>query len=168
MKKMLESGKIVNIHGLKGELKVAPWCDSPYFLCDFEFLYIGKEKKRFELESARVHKNMTLIKLKGVDSPETAADMKNMTVYIDRDDVELEEGSYFIQDLIGLTVKDADTGKVYGKIKDVLQTGANDVYEIKDDKKTYLVPAIEQVVVQTDIEGSVMLIRPLEGLFDEN
>lgn len=111
---------------------------------------------------------MTLIKLKGVDSPETAAGMKNMTVYIDRDDIELEEGTYFIQDLIGLTVKDADTGKVYGRIKDVLQTGANDVYEIKDDKKTYLVPAIEQVVVQTDIEDSIMLIRPLEGLFDEN
>ncbi len=168
MKKMLETGKVVNIHGLKGEIKVIPWCDAPEFICEFDVLYIGKEQKTFEVESARVHKGMALIKLKGIDTPEAANSLRNSVVYIDREDIELDEGTYFIQDLIGLTVKDVDTDKVYGEVTDVLQTGANDVYEIKNDKKTYLVPAIEQVVIDTDIENSVMLIRPLEGLFDED
>lgn len=166
MKKMLESGKIVNIHGLKGEVKVMPWCDSPDFLCEFDVLYVGKEKKAYEIEGARVHKNMTLIKFKGINTPEAANEMRNRIVYIDREDIELEDGTYFVQDLIGLTVKDADSGEIYGEIKDVLQTGANDVYEIKNGDKTYLVPAIEQVIIETDIDNAVMLIRPLEGLFE--
>lgn len=168
MKKLLESGKIVNIHGLKGEVKVMPWCDYPDFLCEFDILYIGKEKTPYIVESARIHKNMALIKLKDVNTPEEANNLRNSIVYIDRDEIALEEGTYFIQDIIGLTVKDADSGKVYGEIKDVLQTGANDVYEIKSEEKTYLIPAIEQVIIETDIKNSVMLIRPLEGLFDEN
>lgn len=111
---------------------------------------------------------MVLIKLKGVDTPEAANALRNNIIYIDRGDVSLEEGAYFIQDLIGLTVKDADSGVIYGEVKDVLQTGANDVYEISGNGRTYLVPAIEQVIIKTDIENSVILIRPLEGLFDEN
>lgn len=111
---------------------------------------------------------MVLIKLKGVDTPEAANALRNNIIYIDRGDVSLEEGAYFIQDLIGLTVKDADSGVIYGEVKDVLQTGANDVYEISGNGRTYLVPAIKQVIIKTDIENSVILIRPLEGLFDEN
>lgn len=168
MKKLLESGKIVNIHGLKGEVKVMPWCDSPEFLCECDILYIGKDKKPFTVESARSHKNMTLIKFEGIDTPEAANALRNNIVYIDRNEFELEEGTYFIQDIIGLCVRDADTGKEYGTVKDVLQTGANDVYEINNGEKTYLIPAIEQVVIKTDIENSEMLIRPLEGLFDED
>lgn len=168
MKKLLESGKIVNIHGLKGEVKVMPWCDYPDFLCEFDVLYIGREKTAYTVQSARVHKGMALLKLEGIDTPEAANNLRNSLVYIDREEVDLDEGTYFIQDIIGLTVKDADTGEVYGEIKDVLQTGANDVYEIKNGEKTCLIPAIEQVVIETDIENSQMLIRPLEGLFDEN
>lgn len=168
MKKMIETGKIVNIHGIKGEIKVMPWCDYPEFLCEFETLYIGKEKLAYTVEQARVHKNMVLLKLEGINTPEAGNMLRNKIIYVDRDEIELDEGCYFIQDIIGLTVKDADTGRIYGEITDVLQTGANDVYEIKKDGKAYLVPAIEDVVLETDIENSVMLIRPLEGLFDEN
>jgi len=82
-----------------------------------------------------------------------------------RDDLELDEDTYFIQDLIGLEVRDADTDKVYGKITDVMQTGANDVYVVTGDRE-YLVPAIADVVVSTDIDGGIMTIRPLDGLFD--
>ena len=81
------------------------------------------------------------------------------------DDLELDEDTYFVADLIGLEVKDADTGAVYGKIVDVMQTGANDVYVIKGERE-YLVPAIADVVVSTDVDGGVMTIRPLDGLFD--
>lgn len=168
MKKMLESGKIVNIHGLNGEIKVNPWCDSPDFLCGFDVLYIGNEKTMAKVQTARIHKNMVIIKLEGIDTPEEANALRNKIIYIDRGDVLLQEGEYFIQDLIGLTVKNADSGEIYGEVKDVLQTGANDVYEISGNGRTYLVPAIEQVIIKTDIENSVILIRPLEGLFDED
>ena len=86
-------------------------------------------------------------------------------LFMHRDDLELDEDTYFIQDLIDMEVKDADSGFVYGKITDVLQNGANDVYVIKGDRE-YLVPAIPDVVISTDIDSNIMLIRPLEGLFD--
>ena len=108
-----------------------------------------------------------LLDLEGVDSVEEAEKLRNQVLYMDRDEVELEEGVYFIQDLIGLEVLDVDTGKSYGKLTDVMQTGANDVYEVKDaDGKTGLIPAIPDVVQETDLDGGVMRMRPLEGLFD--
>lgn len=168
MKEFIETGKIVNIHGLRGEVKIMPWSDDPEFICDFDILYYGKDKKILEIENARVHKNMVLVKFKGIDTPETANLLRNNIIYIDRNDVELEEGTYFIQDLIGLKVINADTNEEYGTVRDVFQTGANDVYEVKNDEKTVLIPAIPDVIVNTDIENSVLMIRPLEGLFDEN
>ncbi len=168
MKEFLETGKIVNIHGLRGDVKIMPWSDDAEFLCEFDVLYYGKDKQAFEVEHARVHKNTVLAKFKGIDTPEAANKLRNSIVYIDRDDIELEEGTYFIADLIGLTVKDVDTGEEYGTVKDVFQTGANDVYEIVKDGKTCYVPAIPDVIIETDIENKLLLIRPLEGLFDEN
>lgn len=169
MKEFIETGKIVNIHGLRGEVKIMPWSDDPDFICGILIFFIaGKDKKIFEIESARVHKNMVLIKFKGIDTAESANFLRNNIVYIDRNDVELEEGTYFIQDLIGLKVTDADTNEEYGTVRDVFQTGANDVYEVKNGERTVLIPAIPDVIVNTDLENSVLTIRPLEGLFDED
>ncbi len=168
MKEFLETGKIVNIHGLRGDVKIMPWSDDAEFLCEFDVHYCGKDKQAFEVEHARVHKNTVLAKFKGIDTPEAANKLRNSIVYIDRDDIELEEGTYFIADLIGLTVKNADTGEEYGTVKDVFQTGANDVYEVVKDGKACYVPAIPDVIIDTDIENKVLSIRPLEGLFDEN
>lgn len=168
MKEFIETGKIVNIHGLRGEVKIMPWSDDPEFICEFDILYLGKDKKLLQIENARVHKNMVLAKFKGIDTPEAANLLRNNIIYIDRNDVELEEGTYFIQDLIGLKVINADTNEEYGNVIDVFQTGANDVYEVKNGDKTVLIPAIPDVIVNTDIENSVLMIRPLEGLFDED
>lgn len=168
MKEFIETGKIVNIHGLRGEVKIMPWSDDPEFICEFDILYLGKDKKLLQIENARVHKNMVLAKFKGIDTPEAANLLRNNIIYIDRNDVELEEGTYFIQDLIGLKVINADTNEEYGNVIDVFQTGANDVYEVKNGDKIVLIPAIPDVIVNTDIENSVLMIRPLEGLFDEN
>ena len=82
--------------------------------------------------------------------------------------MELEEGVYFIQDLIGLSVLDADSGEVYGELTDVLQTGANDVYEVTGTERTILIPAIPDVIIETNLEAGTMRIRPLEGLLDAN
>ncbi len=94
--------------------------------------------------------------------------MRSDIIYLRREDVKLEEGVYFVSDILGMTVKDSSDGRVYGKIIDVHKTGANDVYEIEKDGKSYLIPAIPDVIVSIDIENSVMVISPLEGLFNEN
>lgn len=167
MNNLLEAGKIVAVFGIKGEVKVQPWCDSPDFLCDFDTLYY-KSGTPVEIERSRTAKNIVVMKIKGIDTVEDAQKIRNRILYISRDDVELEEGCYFVQDLIGLTVVDADSGKVYGELTDVSETGANDIYGIKfDDDKIRYIPAIPQVIVQTDIENGIMKITPLEGLFDD-
>lgn len=169
MKQFLEIGKIVAVQGLKGEVRVEPWCDSQEFLCEFDTLYFDKGATVVEVQRSHPHKNIVLMKIKGVDTVEQAQLLRNKILYMDRNDVELEEGSFFVQDLIGLQVFDADDGRDYGKICEVSQTGANDVYHIKDaDGKIRLIPAIPDVVIETNITESKMIIRKLEGLFDED
>ncbi len=166
MNNLLEAGKIVSVFGIKGEIKVQPWCDSPEFLCEFDTLYY-KSGTPVEIEKSRRAKNIVVMKIKGVDTVEEAQKIRNRVLYISRDDVELDEGCYFIADLIGLEVVDADSGRVYGTITDVTETGANDVYHIKaQDGKMYYIPAIPQVVAETDTENGIMKITPLEGLFE--
>ena len=167
-KQFLEAGKIVNTHGIRGEVKIMPYCDSPELLAEFDRLFIGKNHDEINIVNSRVFKNMVIAKLEGTDTLEAANKLRNKMLYMHRDDLELDETTFFIQDLIGMTVKDADSDIVYGEISDVLQTGANDVYVIKDNDKEYLIPAIPDVIISTDIDADIMTIRPLEGLFDEN
>lgn len=164
-KEYLEAGKIVTTHGVRGEVKIMPYTDSPELLCEFDRLFIGKDKSELYIERARVAKNMVIAKIEGVDTVEAAEKYRNKILFMHRDDLELDEDTYFIQDLIDMEVQDADSGFVYGKITDVLQNGANDVYVIKGDRE-YLVPAIPDVIISTDIDGNIMQIRPLDGLFD--
>ncbi|WP_040195976.1 ribosome maturation factor RimM [Candidatus Soleaferrea massiliensis] len=167
-KQFLETGKIVTTHGIKGELKVMPWCDTPEFLLDFDTLYLQKGQKPIEIENARIQKNMVLLKIRGCDTVEDAVKLRGQVLYLNRDDVELEEGGFFMQDLIGVEVLDADDGRRYGEICDVTETGANDVYHIRfEDGCVKLIPAIKDVVKEIDIEENRMLIRPLRGLFDD-
>ena len=108
------------------------------------------------------------MKIAGIDTPEQAQTVRNKILYMDRNDVELEKGSYFVQDLIGLEVTDNDSGESYGKLCEVSFTGANDVYHIKGaDGTVRLIPAIPDVVISTDIEKGIMKIHVLEGLFDD-
>ncbi len=166
MKQYLEIGKIVSVFGIKGEVKVEPWCDTPQLLCQFDILYY-KSGTPVKIERARVHKNQVLLKIEGVDTPEEGVKLRGRVLYMDRADVELPEGVYFQQDLIGLEVSDSGTGEVYGTITDVLQTGANDVYEITDSEKIKrYIPAIPEVIDSVELEEGRMLITPLEGLFD--
>ncbi|MCR5122782.1 MAG: ribosome maturation factor RimM [Ruminococcus sp.] len=164
--KLLETGKITSVFGIKGEFRVQPWCDSPELLCELETLY-WKSGTPVNVERARVQKNMVIMKIEGTDTPEDAQKLRGRVLYMNRDDVELEEGAYFIADLIGLTVKDASTGEVYGTLCDVTETGANDVYHVKkEDGKVLLVPAIPDVIGEIDTENGIMTITPLAGLFD--
>lgn len=165
-KQYLEAGKIVTTHGIKGEIKIMPYTDYPELLCEFDRLFLGKNHEEINVERSRVFKNMVIAKLEGYDTPEVAEKLRNKILYMHRDDLELDEDTYFIQDLIGIEVSDADSGFVYGKITDVMQTGANDVYVIQGKDREYLIPAIPEVVITTDIDENIMTIRPLEGLFE--
>ena len=118
MNKLLEAGKIVSVFGLKGEVKVQPWCDTPDFLCEFDTLYY-KSGTPVEVERARVQKNIVVMKIKGVDSVEEAQKIRNRVLYLDREDVELGEDTYFVQDLIGLKVIDLNSGREYGVLTEV-------------------------------------------------
>ena len=166
-KQFLEIGQIVNTHGLKGDVRVDPWCDGPEFICNFKKLY-KKDGSAVEIERARVQKNVAVVKIKGVDSVEQADLLRRTVLYVNRDDVQLDEGVFFIQDILGCEVRDADSDALYGKVTDIIKTGANDVYQVTDDEgKNYLVPVIDDVVIATDIDSGVVTIRPLKGIFDD-
>ena len=166
-KQFLEIGKIVATQGLKGEVRVEPWCDDAEFLCSFETLYFDKGNIPVTVEKGRIHKTLAIIKLENVKTVEDAQKLRGKILYMDRNDVELDENSYFVQDLIGLSVINTDTGEEYGELVDVSETGANDVYHIKCGEVTYLIPAIPDVIIETDITNGKMLIRPMKGLFDD-
>lgn len=170
LKTYLEIGRITSPHGVKGEVKLEVWSDSPQSLLKVETVYFAPDGGQpVEVESSRPHKDRLLLKLKGIDDMDGANSLRGKVLRAHRDSIKRAEGSYFIEDLKGLDVVDIDTGVSYGKLTNVIETGANDVYAAKDEKgRERLIPAIKQVVIETDIEGGVMKIRPLEGLFDED
>ena len=144
-----------------------PWADSPEFLADFDELYLDKGAKKIEITSSRVHKNMLIMKIKGIDSIEEADRLRNKVLYMNRDDVELEDGAYFIQDLIGLDVIDDDTGELLGRLDDVSETGANDVYHVRtNDGKIFLIPVIPDVIKDISPEDGYIKIFKMKGLFE--
>jgi 16S rRNA processing protein RimM len=166
-KEYLEAGKIVAVHGVKGEVRVQAWCDTPNFLCGFKTLYTDGGSGSLKTTAARAHKNMAIIKFDGVDAVEQAESLRGKVLYIDRDDAELPNGSYFVQDLLGLSVLDFDGGGEIGVIFDISATGANDVYHVRtNDGKTLLLPAIADVIKAVDLSGGSMTVHLLDGLSD--
>lgn len=164
----IETGKIVGTHGVRGMVRIQPWCDSPEFLKGFKHFYLDKEgKRKITATSLKPHGNMAIMAIEGVTSIEDAEKLRNTVIYISRKDVKLPEGRYFITDLIGCQVFDADSGSLLGKISDISQTGANDVWHITHNSKEYLVPAIDEVIVSVDIDNSKIVIRAMKGIFDD-
>ena len=163
-KEFLECGKIVAPHGVRGEVRIEPWCE-PDFLTEFHTLYM--DGKPVQVTAARVQKNMNVLKLEGINSRDEAIGLRGKILFLRRADARLEEGEYFVQDFIDCQVIDIDTGADYGKVYDLRPTGANDVYYLRDQEgRERLVPAIPEVVLEKDIDGGIIKIRPLEGLFD--
>ncbi len=168
LKEYLEAGKIVGTHGIKGELRVEPWCDSPAFLAKFKTLYFAEGKEEITV-TCRPHKNIVLMKIKGIETIEQAELLRGKILYINRKDVKLPKGKNFVQDLIGCKVVDIGNNTEYGTVADVFKTGANDVYTVKSPKgKDYLIPVIDSVVIEKNVEKGIILIRPMKGLFDED
>ena len=168
LKQFLEAGRIVGTHGVHGELRVNPWCDSAAFLRQFHTFYLGVGKVPMKVCSMRIQKKQLLVVFQGVDSVEKADTLRSRILYFKRDDAKVAKGRYFIDDLMGLEVYDADTFVYYGVLTEVMRTGANDVYQITaPDKKDYLIPAVEEVIRDINLEKGKMLIRPVKGIFDD-
>lgn len=166
-KQYLEAGKIVGTHGIRGEMRMECWCNTPAFLSKFKRLYLDKGAKEMSV-SCRPHKNIVLLTVKGVGSIEEADTYRGKILYLNRDDVHLQKGEHFIQDIIGLSVTDAENGTVYGTVADVLRTGSNDVYEMKDkDGKQFYIPVIPDIIQRLDFETGAVYIHPMKGLFDD-
>ena len=160
----LEVGKITNTHGIMGEVRVQPWADSPEFLCQFKTLYVDQAHWPIKVERARVHKNMVILKLEGVTDVPSALSMRNAILYIDRKDAALPEGSFFLADLMGLEVRDAQSGKVLGKIADIMNLPANNVYVVRGGERELLIPAVPQFIAETNVEGGYLRVNMMEGL----
>lgn len=168
IKEYLEIGKITSTHGIRGEVRFQPWCDSPEFLKQFKTLYYDKKGEKPVKVSCRPNGEMAIVRIDGIDTVEEAAKLRNKVLYMKRADARLRDGQYFIQELIGCSVIDADDESItYGVISDVSQTGANDVWHIEKDEKEYLIPAIPPVIINTDVESGIIKIRPLRGIFDD-
>ena len=168
IKDYLEIGKITSTHGIKGEVRVQPWCDSPEFMKKFKTLYFDKKGEKPVKVSCRPNGNMVIMKMQGADTVEEASKYRDKILYMKRSDAKLPEGTWFIQELIDCRVVDADDeSKVYGVLTDVSETGANDVWHITNDGEEYLIPAIPSVVVSTDVVEGIIKIRPLKGIFDD-
>ncbi len=168
IKDYLEIGKITGTHGIRGEMRVQPWCDSPEFMKKFKTLYLDKKGEKPLKVSCRPNGNMVIMKADGIDSIEEASKYREKVLYMKRSDAKLPEGKYFIQELMDCRVVDADDeSKCYGILTDVSQTGANDVWHITNEKGEYLIPAIPPVVIETDVAGGIIRIRPLRGIFDD-
>ena len=166
-KEFLEAGKIVGTHGVRGMVRIDPWADSCEFLKQFKTLYIKGGNKALEIKSLSSHGRIAIAKIKDVETIEEAEKLRNETLYIKRDDAKLPEGRYFVDELIGCEVFDADTNECLGTITDVSKTGANDVWHIEKNGVEYLVPAIDSVIVSVDVQNEKAAIRPLRGIFDD-
>ena len=157
----IETGKIVNTHGNRGEVRLQPWADSPDFLTGFDHFYI--DGSPVKVLSAKVHKGCVIATLEGVDDIDAAIRLKNKVIKVKKVDVHLEEDRFFVADLIGLKAIDAETGESLGSVTDILTLPSNNVYVIKGDREV-LVPAVPEFIVETNIKDGYIKLRLIEGL----
>lgn len=164
----LECGKIVNTHGVMGEVKIECYCDSPEILASLKKIYVKKAGKyeAADVKRAFVSKNAVVMRLSCISDMDSAQRMRDTVLYAARTDIPLDEGAYFIADLIGLDVIDAKTKKVYGKIKEVINRGASDIYVIKTKSGEVLFPAVGEFIDSVDINCAVY-VDPIEGMFED-
>ena len=163
MEKIVRVGKIVNTHGLKGDVKCICLTDEMERFDDFDYVYIEDTEERLDIENIRYMKGMVYLRFKGLDNINLVEKYKNKYIIIDEMQMKpLEEDSYFVSDLIGLDVYDQEENHL-GKITYVYQTGANDVYELNRNKEM-LIPAIKDVVKSVDIAAGKMTIKKIKGL----
>ena len=168
MQKYLECGIIVNTHGINGGVKVLSQCDTPEDLAGLEYLYIEQlgVYRELAVTSASVYKDTVIFTFEGIDNIDKAAKLKGKTLFADREDFCLEEGEYFLADVIGLKVIDANTGKIYGTVENVNTNSAQLLYEVKTENGIRLLPAVDAFIKEVVLEEAVY-VTPVAGLLED-
>ena len=169
MEDLLQVGIITSTHGVRGEVKVYPTTDDPRRFRRLKEVVLdtGREKLNLEIEGVKFFKQFVILKFKGLDNINDIEKYRQKSLYVTRKNaVRLQRDEYFIADLIGLKVQDED-GTELGTVMDVIETGANDVYEVEmADGRSLLLPAIKQCILNVDVENGMMQVHVLEGLLD--
>jgi len=163
----IECGKVINTHGCFGGLKLESWCNTPKELTELRRLYLkkGADYIEYKVLKASVFKQFVILSLDTVDTMDLALAMKGQTVYAKRKDFHLAKGEYFLADLIGLPVIDADTQKVYGTLSETINRGASDIYVVQTDAGERMIPAVAEFIDRVEIEKGIF-VRPISGMLD--
>ena len=164
----IECGKIINTHGVRGAVKLESWCNSPEELASLKKVYLleGGEYTAKKVKKASVFKQFVIMELDGLCDIDEALLLKNKTVYAARKDFKLAKGEYFICDIIGLDVIDAESGKVYGKLKETINRGASDIYVVQTKNGDRMMPAVSEFVDHVDIDKGVY-VRVIPGMLED-
>ena len=166
-KTYIECGKIINTHGCHGGIKLESWCNSPQDLAALKKIYFFENGKYVEkkIKKASIFKQFVVAELIGVTDMDTALSLKNVTVFAARDDFKLAEGEYFIADMIGVDVIDAENGKIYGKVSDIINRGASDIYVVDTAHGEKMIPAVDEFIVKANVTEGVF-VKVIPGLLD--
>ena len=165
--KYIECAKIINTHGCRGAVKLESWCNSQYDLAELEVVYAKTSKgyAEYKVLKASVFKQFVIMELEGIADMDAALALKNTVLYADRADFELEDGEFFIADLIGVDVIDSVSGEVYGKVTDVINRGASDIYVVQTKNGERMIPAVEEFIVNVDLSLGIT-VKTIPGLLD--
>ncbi len=168
LKQYIHQGRILNTHGIHGELKTEIWCDDLSDFLKMKELYLDENgQTKLNIVSSRSAGQFVLIKPEGVQTPEAAVKYKGKDIFVHRSQLNIPEDRILTADLFGLPVIDADTGVKYGEITDVIFNPANDIYVVRTDDGERMIPAVPQFIVKADIYDAVY-VRPIRGMFDED
>ena len=164
----IECGKIINTHGVKGAVKLESWCNTPAELANLKRIYLSDsgEYTAKKVKKASVFKQFVIMELDGLTDIDEALPLKNKTVYAARKDFKLAKGEFFICDLIGLDVIDADSGKVYGRLKETINRGASDIYVVDTPSGERMMPAVDEFVDRVEIEKGIY-VRVIPGMLED-
>lgn len=157
-------GQIVGVHGVRGEVRVSIETDDPERFAILRRVYLGDERRRFRVQGTRLHKGQALVKLVGVNDRDAADTLRGQWVYVAMEDaLPLAEGEYYQHQIMGLLVV-TDAGEELGRVAEILETGANDVYVVRGRVGELLLPAVDEVVLSVDLEAGRMTVHVPEGL----
>ena len=165
----IECGKIINTHGAHGGVKIDPWCNTPKDFVSLKRIFLQFENNGQYVEKkilkSSAFKQFVIADIEGVDDMDKAMLLKGTVLYAARKDFKLAEGEYFISDLEGLSVIDAENGTVYGTLLETINRGASDIYVVKTQNGEKMIPAVKEFIDRIDLEQGIF-VRPIPGMLD--